>query len=79
MKRRNFIQLSLAMGTAILMPTWTYSKDLNLAEIQFSTGVHNTNQAQTIMIFQYGGASQLCGNLTNFSDFSPLSLSNFQD
>jgi hypothetical protein len=79
MKRRNFIQLSLAMGTAILMPTWTYSKDLNLAEIQFSTGVHNTNQAQTIMIFQYGGASQLCGNLTNFSDFSPLSQSNYQD
>jgi len=73
------MKLSLAMGGGILFPTWVYSKDLNLNEIQFSMAIHNNNQAQTIIIFQYGGASQLCGNLSNYADFSPLSQSSYAE
>ncbi|MDQ7047770.1 MAG: DUF1501 domain-containing protein [Sulfurovum sp.] len=77
MKRRNFIKLSLAMGGAILLPTFSYSKELNLSEIIFSTGIHNANQAQTIIIFQYGGASQLGANLSNLDEIMPLSQSDY--
>lgn len=73
------MKLSLALGGAVLLPTWTYSKVLNLANIQFSSAIYNANQAQTIVIFQYGGASQLCGNLTNYDSFSPLSQSHYED
>ena len=77
MKRRAFIKLSILAGSAVLLPTFTYSKTLNLNEIVFSEGIHNTNQAQTIIIFQYGGASQLGGNLTNLDEIEPLSQSSY--
>jgi hypothetical protein len=73
MKRRDFIKISMILGGAILLPTWTYSKELSLDDIQFSKGINTNNQAQTILVFQYGGASQLCGNLTNLEEFSRLS------
>lgn len=77
MKRRNFIKLSLAMGGAIFLPTFSYSKALNLSEIVFSTGIHTSNQAQTIIIFQYGGASQLGANLTNLDEIRTLSQNDY--
>ena len=61
MKRREFMKLSMALSTAVLLPDFAYSKDLNLSEINFSTAINNDNQAQTILIFMYGGASQLAG------------------
>lgn len=77
MQRRDFIKLSMVAGSAILLPTLTYSKKLNLDEIIFSSAVNSTNQAQTIIIYQYGGASQLCANLTNLAEIEPLSQSNY--
>jgi len=77
MKRREFMKLSMALGTAVLLPDVTYSKDLNLNEIIFSTGINNTNQAQTILIFMYGGASQLGGNLTNINEIKEASQSDY--
>lgn len=77
MQRRDFIKLSMVLGTAVLVPTFTYSKKLNLNDIVFSTGVHNHNQAQTIIIFQYGGASQLNANLTNLDEIQTLSQSDY--
>jgi len=77
MQRREFIKLSLAAGTAILLPSFSYSAELDLDKINFSTGVNNTNNAQTIMIFMYGGASQLGGNLTNIDEIKTASQSNY--
>lgn len=79
MKRRDFIKLSLATGTAILLPSFAYSADLDLSNITFSTGINSTNQAQTIMIFMYGGASSLGGNLTNIDQIKSASQSNYDN
>jgi len=79
MKRRKFIHLSMAAGAALMLPTFTSAKDLNLNEILFSTGIYNTNQAQTIIIFLYGGASQLSGNISNLDEIKPLSESNYDN
>jgi len=77
LNRRDFIKLSVAAGTAILMPSFSSAKDLDLSQITFSSGVHSTNNAQTIMIFMYGGASQLGGNLTNIDEIKSASQSNY--
>ena len=79
MQRRDFIKLSLAAGTAILMPSFTCAKDLDLSEITFSSAVNIANKAQTIMIFMYGGASQLGGNLTNIDEIKNASQSNYDN
>ncbi len=79
MKRRDFIKLSMAAGTAILMPSLSSAKDLDVSQITFSAGINNTNQAQTIMIFMYGGASQLGGNLTNIDEIKMASQSNYDN
>jgi hypothetical protein len=79
MKRRDFIKLSMAAGTAILLPDFTYAKDLDVTQISFSSGVNSTNNAQTIMIFMYGGASQLGGNLTNMDEIKTASQSNYDN
>jgi len=77
MQRRNFIQLSIAAGTTLLMPSITSAKDLNLEEINFSSGVNTANNAQTIIIYMYGGASQLSGNLTNIDEIKTASQSDY--
>jgi len=68
MKRRDFIKLSLVAGSAILLPNFTYAANLDVSQISFSSGNYTTNNAQTIMIFMYGGASQLAGNITNIDE-----------
>jgi len=79
MKRRNFIKLSMVTGSAILFPSFTYASELDLSQIEFSSGINNTNQAQTIIIFMYGGASQLAGNLTNISEIKTASQSDYDN
>ena len=79
MRRRDFIKLSMAAGSAILLPSFTYAKDLDLTQINFSSGINSNNQAQTIMIFMYGGASQLAGNLTNINEIKTASQSNYDN
>jgi len=77
MKRRNFIKLSLAAGTALLMPNFSSAKDLDLSQIQFLSGLNNTNNAQTIILYMYGGASQLAGNLSNIDEINKASQSDY--
>jgi len=73
MKRRNFIKLSLAIGAGVFLPEFTYAEDLNLSKINFSTTLNSANNAQTIILFLYGGASQLAGNLTNIEEIETAS------
>lgn len=79
MQRRDFIKLSLAAGSAVLLPDFVYAADLDLSKITFSSGVNTTNSAQTIIIFMYGGASQLAGNLTNIEAIKSASQSNYDN
>ena len=77
MKRRAFIKLSMATATAILLPDMAFAKDLDLSEVNFSSAVNSTNNAQTIMIFMYGGASSLAGNLSNIDEIKTASQSSY--
>jgi hypothetical protein len=77
MKRRDFIKLSFAAGSAILLPEFSYAKALDLSQIQFSSASYDANKAQTLIIFLYGGASQLAGNLTNLEEIKTHSQSDY--
>ncbi len=77
MKRREFIKLSLATGSAILLPDFTYAANLDVSQINFSSENYATNNAQTIMIFMYGGASQLAGNISNIEEIEDKSQSSY--
>jgi len=77
MKRRDFIKLSMATTTALLVPSLLQAKELDLSEVTFSPAVNSANNAQTIMIFMYGGASLLGGNLTNIDEIKTASQSDY--
>ena len=74
MKRREFMKLSLALGGAVLLPELTYSKELDLSKISFSQPASNV---QTIIIYLYGGASQLNGNLSNIDEINESSFKKY--
>ena len=77
MKRREFIKLSLAAGTALLLPDFACAADVDLSQVSFSSGIYAANNAQTIIIFTYGGASQLAGNLSNLEEIESKSQSSY--
>jgi len=79
MKRRDFIKLSLAAGSAVLLPTFSYGATLDVNVINFSSATYNDNAAQTIIIFMYGGASQLSGNITNLAEIDQHSQNSHAD
>jgi len=76
MKRRNFIKLSLVVSSMILTPQYSYATALDLNKIQFT---NTQNNAQTLIIFLYGGASQLAGNLSNIDEIKNLSQSDYSN
>ncbi len=77
MKRRDFIKLSFVTGSAVLMPSFSYGANLNLNDITFSTTTYQDNAAQTIIVFMYGGASQLSGNISNLEEINQHSQHNY--
>ena len=79
MKRRNFIKLSIAFGSLALMPQFSYASYVDLTQIQFSSTISQDNQAQTLINFLYGGASQLAGNLSNIDEIKTHSQSNYDN
>ena len=79
MKRRDFIKLTLLTGSYALVPNFCYGTVLDVSKINFSTNVYESNDAQTIIIFTYGGASQLGGNLTNIEEIEKKSQNSYYD
>jgi len=79
MERRTFIKLSLTASVALMMPDLGYSAALDLSKIRFSKSVFEENNAQTIIIFLYGGASQLGGNITNLSEIEKYSQNSYAE
>jgi len=79
MQRRDFMKLSLAAGSAILFPGVGYGARLDLSEINFSSTAFEENQAQTIIVFLYGGASQLGGNISNLEEIERYSQNSYHD
>lgn len=76
MKRRNFIKLSLVTCSALILPT-SVSAEVNFSTVNFDKNVYTANTAQVIMVFMYGGASSLAGNLSNIDEIKNLSQSDY--
>ena len=77
MKRRDFVKLSVYATSMLFTPTFIYATPLDIDKINFSDSVYNNNNAQTIIVFMYGGASQLAGNLTNIEEIEQASQSSY--
>lgn len=71
------MKFSLLAGSAVLMPSVSQGAVLNLSNVNFSSSIYDANQAQTIIIYLYGGASQLGGNITNIDEINTHSQSDY--
>lgn len=79
MKRRSFIKLSAALAGTLVVSDISYAKDVDISKVNFNQNVFSQNKAQTIMIFLYGGASELSGNLSNIEQIKSASQSNYDN
>lgn len=80
MNRRDFLKLSLYAGCSSLLPPLTSRAVAGpIDDILFDQAMYNANAAQTIIVFLYGGASELAGNFSNYAEFKDLSESNYEE
>ncbi len=80
MNRRDFLKLSLYAGCSSLIPSLPrLAAAGSLDNVSFNAATYSNNTPQTIMIFLYGGASELAGNFTNYNQFKNLSQSNYDN
>jgi len=81
MNRRDFLKLSLYAGCGSLLPSLPRLAAAAgpLDNVSFNAATYYNNTPQTIMIFLYGGASELAGNFTNYNQFKNLSQTNYAD
>jgi len=63
----------------MLLPSMGYNRTLDLDAVEFDQGIFENNAAQTIIVFLYGGASQLAGNITNLDTIEAHSQSSYHD
>ena len=70
--RRNFIKGVGAIGLSTLFPKNSMALDIKFDDIDFDSSIYEKNNPQTIIIYMYGGASQLAGNLTNIEEINNL-------
>ena len=71
--RRHFLKGLGALGIASVLPRGLYSADLDYDAIEFDPTIYENNNPQTIIIYLYGGPSELAGNLTNIEEISSKS------
>ncbi|WP_201353331.1 DUF1501 domain-containing protein [Hydrogenimonas urashimensis] len=71
--RRHFLKGLGALGISSVLPLSLKSADLDYDRIEFDPSVYENNNAQTIIIYLYGGPSQLAGNMTNIEEISEKS------
>lgn len=77
MDRRIFLKgLSLATIFA-LFPKWTYAENIDVSKATFDSTIYTKNNAQTIIIYLYGGASELAGNLSNLDEIQAKSQNKY--
>ncbi len=74
--RRVFLQGMSLMAISALFPTIGRSS-VDISTIEFDSNIYNNNQAQTIIIYLYGGASELGGNLTNIEEIQTKSQNKY--
>lgn len=79
MKRRDFLKTTSLAAAAMLFPTVGNSAPIDFSQVEFDANIYHENGAQTIMVFLYGGPSELGGNLTNIEDIKANSQSNYDN
>jgi hypothetical protein len=79
MLRRDFLKTSAVLGAgALLSPQIVFGADAT-DSIQFNSSLMEQYDSQSIVIFLYGGASELAGNMTNFEQINNLSQNEYPD
>jgi len=76
MNRRVFLKGMSLVAISALFPTLSRAS-IDLNQVNFDSTIYNNNQAQTIMIYLYGGASELGGNLTNLDEIQQKSQNRY--
>jgi len=72
--RRQFLKGLGALSASTLIPVSAFGANvLNPNSISFDNSVFEQNNAQTIILYLYGGASELAGNLTNLEEINAKS------
>lgn len=71
--RRIFLKGIGALGLSAVIPYTLKAADLDYSKINFDQSTYENNNAQTIIIYLYGGPSELAGNLTNLSQINAQS------
>lgn len=68
--RRSFLKGVGVLGISAVLPYNVNASDLNYSQINFDSTLYAHNNAQTIIIYLYGGPSELGGNLTNMEQIN---------
>lgn len=80
MNRRVFLKGMSLVAMSALFPTLTSAATtIDLSKVNFDSNKYLNNEAQTIMIYLYGGASELGGNLTNFDEIQKKSQNKYNE
>ncbi len=77
MRRRSFLKAAALTSGSLISPISLKAKT-NFRDIEFDADTYNNNSAQTIIVFLYGGASELGANLTNIEQIAPLSQNSYE-
>lgn len=82
MNRREFLKTTSILGSSsILMPNILFANGNSeiYKNIKFNETLFNEYNAQNIVIFLYGGCSELAGNMSNFEDIKSKSQNKYPD
>jgi len=71
--RRSFLKGMGALGISAVLPCHVNAADLDYDQINFNPSLYENNNAQTIIVYLYGGPSELAGNLTNLTEINTQS------
>ena len=77
MNRRDFISITGLLGASMIFPISSMATPIDVNHVNFDSSIYNANNAQTIVIFLYGGPSELGGNLTNFDEIQQKSKNKY--
>ena len=75
--RRVFLKGMSSVVMSTLFPTLSSAATIDISKVNFDSNIYTNNDAQTIMIFLYGGASELGGNLTNLNEIQKNSQNKY--
>ena len=79
MNRRDFLKHSILASAALSLPMKLSARDIDISRVNFNHNRYAQNSAQTIMIFLYGGPSELAGNLTNINAIKQKSQNSYDN